>query len=260
MKLFSKTGYWAIMIALMFAAMVVANQAIPSTYTEIPPTEQETVTPDKTSSSDKTDKPNSAGVVDTDVENQRRFDALKNELRRELLDDRADTINWWLTATAIFLTFFALLVAIVGYFGFNRFRNIEKEAYNNVEESKKHVEKMRGYAKEAQELVEKIGERKREDEETNQYIQRERHEASSDKAEQVREPGQEDEQISAESSFDQVISEAVTLEREGKIEEAIEKWRSIANDAEDSDNDLAARAWLSIATLLQEGDTDAEEQ
>lgn len=253
MKLFSKTWYWAIMIALVFTAMVVANQTIPPTHTEAPPTEQETVTPDKTPSSDKIDKPDSAGVVDTDVENQRRFDALKNELRRELLDDRADTINWWLTATAIFLAFFAFLVVIVGYFGYNKFQEFLSDASDNVE-------KMRGYAKESQELVEKIGERNREDEETNQYIQRERHEVSSDKAEQARELGQEEEQIFDEPSFAQAISDALTLEQEGKIEEAIEKWRSIAKDAEGSYNDLAASAWFYIATLLQEGDEDAEEQ
>ena len=280
MKLSPKTLYWIVMVTLVLVAIVVSGLLAPSTQTATPPTEQETVTPNKTPSSDKTDKPDSTGVDNTNVEIQRRFDALRDELRRdalrdelrrdalrdelrrdalrnerrrELLDYRADTINWWLTATAIFLAFFAFLVVIVGYFGYNKFQEFLSDASDNVE-------KVRGYAKEAQELVEKIGERKREDEETNQYIQRERHEASSDKAEQLREPGQEDEQVSDESSFAQAISDALTLEQEGKIEEAIEKWRSIAEDAEGSHNDLAASVWLYIATLLQKGDEDAEEQ
>ena len=46
-----------------------------------------------------------AGEGDT----QRLF----NELRRELLDDRADTIDWWLVAITILIAFLALFQAFV---------------------------------------------------------------------------------------------------------------------------------------------------
>ncbi len=56
----------------------------------------------------------------TDVEIQRRF----NELRHELLDHRVKLADWWLTAAAIFLTFFGVVAVIVGYFSFQEFSDI----------------------------------------------------------------------------------------------------------------------------------------
>ena len=261
MKLSSKIGYFVVVVVLMVAAMVVADQVTPPTYTETPPTEQETTTPDKTLSSDKTDKPDSTGVVDTDVEIQRHFDALRNELRRELLNDRSDTINWWLTATAIFLAFLGILVVLGGYIGFQRFENIEADAKKNVEHSKE-------YAEEAQELVKKINEQKKQAEEATKTIRKiaiQRKTSSeapngSEKAKQAEEAAQEIRRNPAASFLDWAIADADSLEREGKIEEATEKWRSIANIAEGIDNDLAAHAWFSVGYLIQEGDEDAEEQ
>ena len=240
------------MVTLALAAIGVSGLLVPSTQTATPPTEQETVTPNKTPSSDKTDKPDSMGVVDTDVENQRRFDALRNELRRELLDDRADTINWWLTATAIFLTFLGIVVVLGGYIGFQRFEKIEADAKKNAEQSKKSAD-------EAQELVKTIKEQRKQAEEATQQIQK-MHGAyvEGPKVETVLQQVQANPEA---SSLDKAIDDALTLQQEGNIEEAIEKWRSIANIAEGSDNnDIAARAWFSIGYLIQEGDEDAEEQ
>ena len=56
--------------------------------------------------------------------------------------------------------------------------------------------------------------------------------------------------------LDRAISEADSLQRGGKIEEAIEKWRSIANVSEGIDNELAAHAWLSVGYLLTGGDIE----
>ena len=56
--------------------------------------------------------------------------------------------------------------------------------------------------------------------------------------------------------LDRAISEADSLQRGGKIEEAIEKWRSIANVSEGIDNELAAHAWFSVGYLLTEGDVE----
>ena len=51
------------------------------------------------------------------------------------------------------------------------------------------------------------------------------------------------------SLIDKTIAHAVSLQQQGKRDDAIEKWRAIAHIAEGSDNDLAARSWLSIGYL-----------
>ncbi|MYD62148.1 MAG: tetratricopeptide repeat protein, partial [Gemmatimonadetes bacterium] len=56
--------------------------------------------------------------------------------------------------------------------------------------------------------------------------------------------------------LDRAIFEADSLLRGGEIEEAIEKWRSIANVSEGIDNELAAQAWFSVGYLLTEGDVE----
>ena len=71
-----------------------------------------------------------------EVEIKSRF----NELRRELLDDRAKTIDWWLAATAMFLTLLGIVAVIAGYLSFKRFHEIVVEAYRNVTASKQHAE------------------------------------------------------------------------------------------------------------------------
>ena len=45
------------------------------------------------------------------------------------------------------------------------------------------------------------------------------------------------------------IANAISLQKRGKRDDAIEKWRAVAHVAEESDNDLAARAWFSVGYL-----------
>ncbi len=54
------------------------------------------------------------------------------------------------------------------------------------------------------------------------------------------------------SLIDKAIAQAISLQQQGKKDDAIEKWRAIAHIAEGTDNDLAARAWFSIGYLLVE--------
>ena len=56
------------------------------------------------------------------------------------------------------------------------------------------------------------------------------------------------------SVIDRAHAEAVLLQQQGKIEEAIEKWRSIANGAGEEDSQLEARAWFSIGYLRSRGE------
>ena len=59
------------------------------------------------------------------------------------------------------------------------------------------------------------------------------------------------------SLMDKAIASAVSLQREGKKDDAIERWRAVALVSEESDNDLAARAWLSIGYLCRESPGDS---
>ena len=54
------------------------------------------------------------------------------------------------------------------------------------------------------------------------------------------------ERNSKASLIDKAVADAYVLQRSEKIEEAIEKWRSIANIAEGHDKTLAVQAWGSV--------------
>ena len=171
---------------------------------------------------------------------QRRF----NDLRREVLDDREKLVDWWLTATAIFLTLLGIVAVIAGYLSFKRFREIEAEARQNVTASQQYTE-------EARHLVEEIKAKRHEAESLMEGLNAQI--ASDD-------PGKATQAIlsvrqNPEASLtDKAISDAVSLQQQGKRDAAIEKWRAIAHVVEGSDNDLAARAWFSVGYLAMDED------
>ena len=178
----------------------------------------------------------------TDVEIQRRFNELKSELlddRREFLDKRSKDVDWWLTAIIIFLTFFAIIVAIIGIFGFQRFREIEKEARQSVE-ALKEQEKQAGLT------VEEIEAKHEKAESLLKDMNAETTHNNPDKASEVVKTVQ---QNPAASLIDRARADAISLQQRGKVEEAIEKWRSIAKVAEGVDSQLQARAWFSVGYL-----------
>ena len=70
---------------------------------------------------------------------------VESETQRETLNQFAEyitwwaqTVTWWLSATAIFLTLFAVVVAIAGFVSFKKFREIEAEARKSVEAAKRY--------------------------------------------------------------------------------------------------------------------------
>ena len=165
-----------------------------------------------------------------------------NELRSELLDTRADYIDRWLAITAIFLTLLGIGAVIGGYLSFKRFREIEAEARQNVTVSQQHTEKSRG-------LVEEIKAKRHEAETLVESINAQTVAENPAKANQA----VANVQNNPEASFlNMAISQAVSLQQQGKRDDAIEKWRAIALLAEGSDNKLAARAWFSIGYLGRE--------
>ena len=198
----------------------------------------------------------------SDVEKQRCF----NELRRERLDCWAKTINWWLAVVAIFLTFFAIGVAVAGYMGFGQFQELKEEAKEienraiesvenaeravAVEETKRYVEEyveeIKSYLDEAKKMTKDIRE-------MNAQIVADAPENAKQVVASVREDP-------TASLVDQAVALAVSLQQQGKREEAIEKWRAVAHVAEAIDNDRSAGAWFSVGYLLQiESEEEADE-
>lgn len=168
-----------------------------------------------------------------EVEIQRRF----NELRREILDDRADAIGWWLAGIALFLTVLAVLIAFAGYLVLRRLREVEEgvrrgaqQARTYVEEVSKFVEEIRGYEGGADEQLRSMA---------GESIEFARTQIGDDV---TRDPGR------AGAS---AIADARLLEEEGRLDEAIERWRHIANVAEGTNNELAALAFRSIGDLSE---------
>ena len=183
--------------------------------------------------------------VTVDVEILRRF----NELRRELLDHRAKTVDWWLAATAIFLTLLGIVTVIAGYLSFKRFREIEAEARGNVESSRK-------YAEEARNLVGEIKERR---DEVNSLVEGMTAEDVQNDPDEAQRAAKNVRKDPSSSPISQAVAAAVLFQRQGKIEEALEKWRAIAIISEGSDKELAAQAWFSVGYLSQRHKTNAHE-
>ena len=148
-----------------------------------------------------------------------------NELRSEILDRRATYIDRWLVAVAIFLTLFGIVVAVAGYFAFERFERIESRARDSL----KSVEESASAAK------------------TNlRYIDAILAINNHDRAEYIASRIRRDPTASA---LDRVVADALLFQDEGQLNLAIEKWRYVANASEGVDNEVASGAWFSVGQL-----------
>ena len=174
----------------------------------------------------------------SEVESQRRL----NEFRSEYLDDRADTLNRWLDFVAIVVTFFAVAVALAGFLGFRRFREIETKAKSSVEKVKSSVEA-------AENLVKEIRETRDESQEILLNLRNLNAESVDKEPERANRVSRDAQNNPEATLVDKAIAQAVSLQQQGRRDYAIKQWRAIAHIAEGSDNDLAARAWLSIGYL-----------
>ena len=174
------------------------------------------------------------------VEVQTRF----NEIRSELLDERALFIDRWLAVVAIVLTFFGVIVAIAGFVGFRRFREIEEEA----KASAKTIA-------DAAEVVERdrLTIRKKSEEVTAMVNKLDAKSAAANPKEVTQTVANVQDNPDA-SLVDKAIADAISLQQQGEHKDAIEKWRAIAQISEESDDELAARAWFSIGYLSPDED------
>ena len=221
-----------------------ANESEPAAGNNARPVQDRSGTEDDTSvETDPPARSATPGAVEEEI--QSRF----NELGRELLDNRADYIDRWLSVTAIVLTFFGIVVAIAGFLGFRRFREIETEARTSVEAAKQHE----AAAKDIRERIEGL---LSESEERVQLIRNLNAEAAAQKPTEAKQAVKDARKNPKASLTDKVIANALDLQQQGRNKEAIEKWRAIAHVAEEIDNELAAQAEFSVGYLL--GDEDPE--
>ena len=170
-----------------------------------------------------------------EVEIQRRFNEFErrfNERQQELLNDRAKSINSWLAVIAIVLTAFGIVIPLGAYiwaiFSFKEFEEIKTQAQSYVKEIEQ-------YRDEAESLTQDINAEIVADNPT--------------KAKQIIEDVRKNPKA---SSTDKAIAKAVSLQDQGKREEALKIWRGIADAFEKVDRELAAEAWFSVGYLLKE--------
>ena len=180
--------------------------------------------------------PNDAGANATippavEIEIQRRF----NEIEKERLDDRAAYIDRWLAGIAILF--------VIG--GFLSYWTSQREGQRSVEEAKKHSE-------EAKRLVEEITAYRDKSQALLNMTAENFAEMSKDDPEKARQATQEVRENRQASLIDKAVAAALSLQQEGKRDEAIEIWRGIAKVAEGGDDDLAVISWFSVGYLLGE--------
>ena len=179
-----------------------------------------------------------------EVEIQSRF----NELRSELLDDRAESITWWLASVALLFTVWGIVIAIGGLIGFKEFRELRDEARRRVEAIEREHGRVSELAEQSKEYRDATMENAKAVEEQAQATQGGDRLEETREAEEVVEVGESPEV----SPLAEEIDEAHELQRAGNLEAAIEKWRSIAKTAEDTDRKLlAARAWAFVGYLFR---------
>ena len=257
---FSKVWYWLVVIAVLILAAGITT-LFPQTNDVA--VSEETNSPDNTNEVDPTTKadpqqenpasPSTIENVDsaTKVELQQLF----NDLRKEYLDTRDGAINWWLQFITIVLAFFGIVVVVLGYFGLQEFKKLKAEAEKDANEINDHLFEVME-SREAFERAREEAENSEVRAASDEAMQRTRETFSAEEFatlsgdEEFEKVLRDFEQIPNLSFIDKATVEAYKLQKDGKITEAIQKWRSIANIVDETDKNLAARAWSSVGYLL----------
>lgn len=185
-----------------------------------------------------------------------------NELRSEYLDDRADYIDMWLAVIAIVLTFFGLVVVVLGYFGLQEFKKLKAEAESDADEIKNHLFKVlesRAELERVREEAESTGVKTESDETMQRTRETLSAEVFASNDEEFEKILRDFEQIPNLSFVDKAMVEAYKLQKDHRIEEAVQKWRSIAIIVDENDKNLAARAWNSVGYLFSRQGDRAED-
>ena len=191
---------------------------------------------DTSAQSDPPIEPTPAPAVEVEI--QRRF----NELQRELLDDRGAYIDRWLAVITITIAFFGLVAVVCGYIGFKRFREIETNAKNSAATAAEH-------AQDAKRVVKKIEKTR---DKADEIVRGMTAETAAGNPEEAKQAALSVSENPRASLVDKAIADAISLQQQGKRDDAIERWRAVAHIAERSDDALAATAWFSVGYLIQD--------
>ena len=239
--------------------------------------------------------------VNVDPSDKVELQQLFNDLRKEYLDTRAESVNWWLQFITIVLAFFGIVVVVLGYFGLQEFKRLRDRAKQHVEETEKdrnkvsiefqelkneaeqHVEEIRGqgdmisrdyqklkrdteqYVAEMRAHIEAVRKSREEFDQESTSVRQEATERldalvfdvlSTDR--EFAELLHDFRQLPNLSTLEEAVLDAYALQQDDRIEEAIEKWRSIANIMEKKNNNLTVQAWKSVGYLYVEKDNREE--
>ena len=260
MMRFSGVWYWvliAIVVVLAASITILFGEindvpVLEETNSPDSPKETDPVTEDKLQPEDSAPR---GTTVNVDPSNKIELQQLFNELRKEYLDTRANSVDWWLEFIAIFLTIFAVVIAIAGFIGFTEFRRLRNEAESDADKIKNHLSNVLESSAEFERVreeaeVSEVGAESDEAMQMTREVLSAEVFASND--EEFENNLRDFEQIPNLSFVDKAMVEAYKLQKDDSIEEAVQKWRSIANIVNENDKNLAARAWNSVGYLLSE--------
>ena len=192
----------------------------------------------------RSDPGTESGAVEVAL--QRRID----NVRREFLVERGKSIDRWLTVIALVLTFFGIVVAIVGLWAFNRFRTIETGAKASAKAAEEHAET-------ANRLLRNIMRNKNRSEQLLEEFQQLTAETAEDAPQQASRAAETVREDPDASLIDKAIASAISLQGDGRIQDAVDLWRAVLRIAESgNDNTREVIARHSIGFLLMRSDSN----
>ena len=168
-------------------------------------------------------------------------------LLEQLLDDRAEYVNWWLVATAIFLTLLGLIVPFMVYRGSRRFDQMEADARRSLRE-------IQELAKQAESRLKTLDDRAKVITEGTKLADSRMRTMTAESTIEDPESAENVSAIVRESGMSVTglaISEAIAAQQRTEYRSAIDKWRQVALISSDRDPRQAARAWFSVGFLIE---------
>ena len=141
---FSKIWYWIVIVVVVIVAAGLTT--LFAQKNDVPISEE-------ANPSDNTNKDDTATkvelqpedpalhgtTVDVDSTTKVEFQQLFNDLRKEYLDTRAASVEWWLTFVTIIIGLLALFLALLGFLGLQEFKRLKAEAKEDADEIKGHL-------------------------------------------------------------------------------------------------------------------------
>ncbi len=197
-------------------------------------------------------------IESADALNEEEINRISSEIRSQYLDQRAESITWWLMAVGVSFAFLTVLVTAVGIvivvaglFGTRWFREILADARQSADDARKS-------ATEAAQNAARTGELTHQVLQDAHVVHQNRMESESDVASS--EPGEPDDETNAitarpeqtDSLVEQAIADATRFREQGNNPAAIEKWQAVGSILETTDSERAAVAWARAAYLLSQ--------